>query len=135
MIFITNADLDVHIPQRRLNQIIANNATILDTAESTAIRNVKDALYSKYDVDAIFSGTDKPAQVVRWVCVLVLYYIHERIPDAQVPERVVRNYDDVLATLEKIADGKWSIDLPSKADEDNKPKTKFRWGSKPRRSL
>lgn len=129
--FITTDDYKVHIKDQRLAQTIDANNAILTDAEETAIAVIKDALHSRHDVDTIFSSTgeDRPKQVVRWVLSLVLYYIHERLPDRMIPERIVKNYDYTLEVLMDIEDGKKSTTLPSLNKEDGTPITKFRWGS------
>lgn len=129
--FISQDDYKPHIKDGRLQQTIDEDTSILDEAEKTAITVVKDALYSRYDTSAIFdlTGEDRPAQLVRWVLCLALYYIHERLPDRMIPERIVKNYEHTLEVLTDIEDGKKSTDLPLLQKEDGTPKTKFRWGS------
>lgn len=131
MAFIEEADYKLKIREARLMQVIEEDPDLLDTAEETAIQVVRDALHSRYDVAAIFAttGSGRPKQVVRWVMCLALYYLYERIPDKLVPERVVKNYDDTLATLNDISDGKLSTELPRLVGADGANPTKFRWGS------
>lgn len=129
--FISVADYKLHIKDTRLQQTIDADNSLLDEAESTAIAVVRDALYSRYDVDAIFAttSTSRPKQVIRWVLCLALYYLHERLPDRIIPERITKNYDDTLALLTDIEDAKKSTNLPLLIKEDGEPRTKFRWGS------
>lgn len=134
--FITKNDYKPKIQDKRLEMIIEEDNTILDTAEGTAIAMVKDSLHAYYDVTDIFSktGDARPKQVVRWVTNLVLYFIYERIPDKLVPERVTKNYDDTMMVLLEIADGKKLTNLPPLKDADDIVQTKFRWGSQDRRT-
>lgn len=130
MAFITDNDYLVNIRNNNLQMIIESNNQVLRDAESRAIAVVKDSLHSRYDTEEIFSQTDDDrAQQVLWWCInLVTYYIYNRIPDSQVPQRVVKNYNDTLSYLMEVADGKKAVDLPRLQDDD-KPRTKFRWGS------
>lgn len=45
-----------------------------------------------------------------------LYFIYQRADDEQIPEKVIKNYDDAMDDLEKISIGKKAIDLPAKVD-------------------
>jgi hypothetical protein len=129
MAFLTPGDYEVPIRTNRLTQIIDSTPIILDEAEGTALQIVRDALHSRYDVDAIFAttGTDRPAQVVRWMVTLVLYFLYERIPDNIMPERIKNNYEITLEYLKDLEDGKRDSELPRKTVDD-KPKTKFIYG-------
>jgi len=129
--WISSADYLAKVTNTHLQQIIEGNTDRLDEAETTAIAVVKDALFQRYDTDEIFStsGASRPAQVVRWCVNLALYYLYERIPDKLIPERVVQNYEHTLAVIQDIEDGKKSVDLPNKTDDDEEIITKFKWGS------
>lgn len=131
--FITREDYLPHIRDARLTQLIDSDEDLLANVEDTAIAVVKDALYSRYDVDSIFeaTGEDRPAQVVRWVVCLASYYLHERLPGALIPERVMDRYKETLETLNAIADAKRSTNLPLlTAPEGRTVTSKFRWGSR-----
>ncbi len=132
--FISPEDYIPRITDVRLQQIIEQDETILDQAEQSAIAIIKDALFTRYDVDAIFAttGDSRPQQVLRWAISLILYFIYERVPDRTTPPRVIKNYDDDRAYLLEIEDGKKSVDLPRLLKDDGLPKSKFRWGSETR---
>lgn len=129
--FITTDDCKVYIKGSRLEQLLDGEPTAFDDAVATAQSIVRDALYSRYDVNAIYAqtGTNRHHQVVRWITVLTLYYLYERVPDKLVPDRVVKNYDDVREDILQVEDGKKSMDLPLLNNSEAAPLTKFRWGS------
>jgi phage gp36-like protein len=130
MIFLTLNDLHVNIRAERLQQVIDDDATILDDAEASALAVVKDALSSRYDVTNIFDQTDRPAQVVRWVRNIMLYDIAGRLPEKMVSERIVKNYDDTIQVLTDIEEGRKSTSLPILSDNtEGGKKSVFRWGS------
>ena len=134
--FITSADYLPYIKDARLTQLIDATTGILDDAEASAIAVVRDALYSRYDCATIFAttGDTRPKQVVRWVAQIVLYYLHERLPDRMIPERVTKNYDDTLGHLEEISAGRKSTNLPLlPAPEGHANISLFRWGSNAQR--
>ncbi len=135
MAFITSSDYKVRVRDKQLEMITNEDSAILATAESTAMAIIKDALKSRFDIEYIFArtGSARDAQVVRWMITLVMYFIYERVPDKLTPKRIIKNYDDTMLILLDVADGKKSLDLKRVVDEEDKPVTKFRWGSQPRR--
>jgi hypothetical protein len=77
---------------------------MLDSAETAAIGMIRKFLDTKYNMDAELakSGAARNQVLLRCAQVLVIYYIYERVPDEMVPDRVVKNYDEVMAMLEKL---------------------------------
>jgi len=136
MSYLTQSDYDRAIKDHRLQQIIEQDLTILDDASDTAEAIIRDYLNSRYDVDDVFSktGSNRHKQVVRWALMIALYIIYDRIEDALVPERIIKNYDDTLKHLERISDAKVEALLPRLQDADGDDITKFRWGSNTARS-
>lgn len=137
---LTGTDLIPYIRDKVLQQIIDDDDSIVQDASDTAKAIVRDFLYSIYDVDTILGDETVPGdlnkylQVKRWISVITIYFIYERIPDKVTPKRVVKNYDDVMAWLQKIASGEIPADLPRQVDEEtDTPLSNFRWGSAPRR--
>lgn len=130
--FVTTADYLPYIKSTRLTQMLDTDTAAVEDAEDTATAIIRDALYSRYDVDAIFAltGAARPKQVIRWAVCLVLYYLHQRLPDSMVPERVTKDYEDTLETLTQIEDAQKSVNLPLlTAPEGHAFISKFRWGS------
>jgi len=46
-----------------------------------------------------------------------LYEIYQRADDEQIPEKVIKNYNDALNVLDAIAKGKEVLDLPPKVSD------------------
>jgi phage gp36-like protein len=134
--FLTKEDLITSIRVNRLNQLIDDDNAIILQAISMAESAVKDRLFQHYDTGQIFNATGqgRSFQVVDWLKHITLYKLYERVPDEQVPERIVKNYDDTIAYLDKIAEGRQAVDLPRKFTPDGEKSTKFRWGSDRKRS-
>jgi phage gp36-like protein len=133
--FIDRDDYDRKIRDYKLDQIIDQQDAILDDAELDAIQEVSDYLYQHYEVETIFqkTGDERHKSVLRWCKHIVIYNIYERIEDEMVPERVIKNYDDTIATLTKIMSGKMAVDLPRKTESEENI-TRFNGGSLPQRS-
>lgn len=133
--FITKADYESNIRATILDQIVDDTDSIIDTCELEAIEEVSSYLFQHYDVATIFAEIDaaRSKLVVAWCKHVVLYKLYERIPDDQVPDRIIKNYDDSIRVLEKVASGKMPVDLPRNLTEEEAAKTKFRSGGEKRR--
>jgi Protein of unknown function (DUF1320) len=139
MLFLTQEDLLVQIKSERLDQLVDQDHSVLDDAEASAIAMVRDALFGRFDTNTIFAttGPDRPAQVIRWLRCIMLYDLAGRLPEKMVSQRLLKNYDDTLATLTDIEDGKKNTALPPKKDADTEgglsAHTKYGWGSNAKR--
>ena len=138
--FLTHDDLKAQLRDKRLDEMIDSQTGLIDTAIDTAMAVTRDALYARYDVDAIFAtvGTARPAQLVWWATSLAVYFLYQRIPDKLIPERIIKNYDDTMLTLTDIekADKSTTLKLRENltASEGGITPHKFRFGSEPRRT-
>lgn len=146
--FISKDDYKYQIRTYRLDQILEaadeDEALLLDSAEGEAIGILRKHLDNRYDMNAELAkaGNDRSKVLLRYAKVLVIYFIYERIPDDLVPERVVKNYDEVVKALEKIEDGdadipglaRITIPDPNSDSGESTPQTRRRWGSIPKRS-
>lgn len=130
--FITDDDYLPYIKDTNLTRMIEADPAVRETAEDTALAVVRDSLHALYDTAAIFgaTGNDRNRQLVRWVIALALYYMYERLPANIMPARVRDNYQEVMAFLKDIEDGKKPMVLPRRKDNLNQPITKFRFGFK-----
>jgi len=138
MIFLTITDFLLKISDDIRNQITGSDDAVLDDAEIHAMAVIQDALYQKYDLDAEFAktGDNRHKNLLRWMLNLALYFLYERIPDNQVPERVVKNYDDTVIEIKNIEIGKRNTSLAKLTREDNgRKETNVRWGSNKKRTL
>lgn len=131
MTFLEEADFRPYIKDTNLARMIEGDTTIVDTAEDTAIAVVNDYLFKLYDteVDLGKVGAARPPQLVRWITVVTLYYLYERLPSGIMPQRVGDNYKEVMATLRDISDGKQPTNLTRIVLADGEEKTKFRYGA------
>lgn len=145
--FISKDDYKYQIRTNRLDQILEaadeDEDLILDSAETEAVGMIEKYLGTRYNMttELAKSGSARNKVLLRWAKVLVIYYIYERVPDEMVPERVVKNYDEVMSALEKVEDGDAHIPglAPVTVDDPNnegqtKPFTKRRWGSQIKRT-
>ncbi len=137
--FLVHTDITNQLREKRLQEMIDSDTAILDACIDTAVATLRDALYSRYNTTLIFSavGTARLPQVVWWATTLAVYYLYQRMPDKLIPDRVIKNYDDTIALLTDIEDGKKSTMLPLRTDlpdgEGGNPVHKARFSiTKPR---
>jgi len=111
---------------------VAHNVKV--APENMAIGMVRDACGQRYDITAELSktGSSRNATLIRWMATLTAYLLYGSIADNDVPERVVKNYDDVMSELRLVNSGKMSVQLDRISDSTGK-KTRFQFGSETRR--
>lgn len=133
---ITINDYLPYVKQDRLESIIQDNEAILLAAQVTAIEKVKTYLFQRYNTEDIFSatGSNRHPLILQMLIHISLYDLYDRLPNFQLPEKRVKNYDECITLLERIADGKQAIDLPTRNNSDNTPITKAVFFSNPKRS-
>jgi len=137
MTFAALQDFYFKVSQNILDQITEAQNTLVDDAEAQAIALIKDALDQKYDMQTEFAktGTDRNLNLLRWVLNLSVYFLYQRVPDDQVPERVVKDYDDTRDEIKLIEQGKRNTAFARYIITDtNIVKTNFRWGSESKRT-
>lgn len=106
--FLSRDDYPAKIDLAILDQITGSDSTILDDAEADAASCISDRIGHKYKVTAALAvtGESRNRTLVRWMLNIAVYYLYGRVPDLDIPERVVKDYDDTLADLDRIAAGK-----------------------------
>ena len=131
MIFLNFNDITAKIPESILSQITDSFDHVLNQAEKQAIALVRDALAGKYDLDTELQKNhdERHQSLVRWITDLVIYFIYNRVPDMQIPERVWKNYDDTRKELELISLGKRQTTL-TPAFNNNNRNTYFNYTAK-----
>lgn len=134
--FISYDDFLTGTKQRILDLIIDGSDDLLDTVAVDARSYITDRLADRFDLTAEFAktGTDRNRSLVSWMRALCLYAIYARVPDEQVPERVLKDYDDTRRDLEKIQKGDLGCSLGRLTDTSGNNITRFRMGNNTPRS-
>ncbi len=135
MDFLQQSDYNSFINPQLLNMLLEGDTGKLEDAEDMASGYIKSNLSARYNLTTEFSrsGNGRNRTLVRWMLSLSVYYLHNTVADTDIPERVAKNYDDVRKEIEAVASGKMATDLIP-LQQDGKVKTRFRWGSSPKRS-
>lgn len=126
MIYLQLADLTRYIEQNKLNQIISNDATLLDGFERRGIDEMVGYLSIRYDAVKCFDPDERIPLLVDILCDIVIYHAHARIMPDMIPALRVTRYKEQVNYLEKIADGFTAPTLPVREDEPIGP---LRWGN------
>lgn len=129
MIFLTETDFISHLSENILDQITNNNSDLMDMAETKSIAILVDLMSGMYDIESVISNTQDRNQImVIWLLSLASYFLYSSIPDNEVPERIVKDYDDTMQNIRNIARGKQPTTLPP-VTLNGLPKRAFRMGS------
>lgn len=97
-----------------INKIEGDENEILAMASKSAEDTVMSYTGHLYNIVPEFekTGLNRNFQILNWCLDIALYLIYQRIVDYEVPQKVIKNYDDTLEILEKVANGKLSVNLP-----------------------
>jgi phage gp36-like protein len=131
MSFITENDYPERLKATNLDAMCEGDEVIRLGAEETAVAIVAQYLFQRYDTTLIFAqtGTNRNRALVAMCVSIALYYLYQRLPKRQLPDWVLRDYENALDFLDKVSDGKITMDLPRKLTQQQTPKTKFRAGA------
>lgn len=146
--YLTQADVQSSIRDGRLEQILdsysedVSGEDIFKQAAKEAAGLIADYLIH-YQILEEFekTGDDRSSSIIFHMKNITIYILYDRIPDDDVPEKVIKNYNDSMDVLREISKGKVTINLPKKLTdtdgdgEGDTPATKFRWGGEAPRRL
>ena len=127
--YVTKQDYKTRITDDLLNIIIeqedGKDIDILDDASKFAEDMLLGYAGSFYDVAGEFAkvGNARNYFVLNWALNIAAYIIYQRVADDQVPEKVIKNYDDTIADLQKVANEDLAINLPPAPSDDTDPTT------------
>ncbi|OGX23341.1 MAG: hypothetical protein A3K54_00040 [Omnitrophica WOR_2 bacterium RBG_13_44_8] len=129
--FISYTDYETRLSNRILTLLTEDNDYLLNNAESEAIGIITNRLQDKYSIGAEFAktGSARNSSLIRWALSIAIYTLYSRIPDEEVPERIIKDYDDTISELEKISQGKLSCTLTLNTDDEGETISRIRMGS------
>jgi phage gp36-like protein len=113
MVYLEQSDLDLSILATNLQQIISNDESIIDTAESYALDEIRSYLSGRYDLDMEFSlnGDARRKDLVRRVVAITMYLLHQRLTPRQIPETRQSDYELALSWLKKVNKGELNLQI------------------------
>jgi len=134
--FIDETDLQGKMDATILSRITNDDETIVTTANKFVEDTLKNKLGARYNmtIELGKSGDARDGTLLEYALNLAVFRIYERIQDLDVPDRIVKLYDDTLTDLDKINEGKTSLSSLTKTlDTDGNKKTRFYYGSTEKR--
>ena len=117
--YVQRTDYIGRISASLLDIIIADNADgIIEAVSKEAEDTIASMAGVLYDIVPEFAKTSTARNyyILSLAKSIGLYFLYQRADDQQIPEKVIKNYDDAMDDLEKISTGKKAIDLPAKVD-------------------
>lgn len=134
--FLKGTDYDNWIGESLMRQIIGSDFDLLNSPENMAQSMITDACGSKYNLSIEFAktGESRNHTLRRWMLSLAAYFIYHDIADVDIPERIIKDYDDVRLELSQIAAGKRDVDFVRLVDESGYERTSFLSGSESQRT-
>lgn len=106
-----------------LESIADNNVTaneILEDADKIACDTIETKVSVLYSTDGEYSKTDnqRNGYILSLALSIALYEIYQRADDYEIPEKIVKNFNDAMDALDAIASGKAPIGLDPKRDNN-----------------
>lgn len=118
--YILKTDYIGRIAMSLLDILIEENPEqiIADTGKDVedTIRTMAGVLYD-INPELLKAGNLRNGYILSLAKSLGIYFIYQRADDEQIPEKVIKNYDDAMEELQKISVGKLALDLPPKPKE------------------
>jgi len=132
--FIQEEELRSVAYNYQLEQIVENDATILQMAIEAATEEVRGYLSSRYDTTAAFAatGADRNPLLVEITKDIALWYIIRLSNVDILYEPVKERYDRAVQWLDRVARGTITPDLPAATDENGDYIQPLRCGSMPK---
>lgn len=121
--YIIKSDYKSRILTELLNTILTrivedetgrDEEVILQDVSKTAEDIIAGYSAKLYDIEPEWAkiGGARNYQILNWAVNIALYLLYQRIEDYDVPQKVIKNYDDTIDSLERLSMGKFNINLP-----------------------
>jgi Protein of unknown function (DUF1320) len=115
--YVQKTDYKGRISIDLLDLLLAEDeANILTDASKTAEDTIASQVNTVYSVNGELAKTGAARNffILNMAVSIALYYIYQRADDNDVPEKVIKNYDDTMDALAAISKGKQTLDLPAR---------------------
>lgn len=119
--YIQKTDYIGRITMSLLDILLAEDSTgILDAASKEAEDIIASMAGVLYDIAPELSetGNARNGYILGLAKSIGLYFIYQRADDEEIPQKVIKNYDDAMNDLERISTGKKALALPAKPGDD-----------------
>jgi hypothetical protein len=113
--YVVKADYKGRISTDLLNMLLAEDeGAILEQSSKVAEHTIAAMVGKLYNVANEFAkvGSERNYYLLSLAINIALYQIYNIADDEQVPEKIIKNYDDTIDDLQKISIGKAQLSLP-----------------------
>lgn len=133
--YLEPSDYLIYISEDTLRKMLRSDNYKLTEAEGNAVSHL-DRLREKFNIEAelIRTGDNRNRILVRWLASLSVYYLYQCVPDDEIPERVIKNFNDAVDEIGRVASGRDACTLERKTDSTGRAKTSFVYSSNKRRT-
>lgn len=114
--YVTKSDYKGRISVDLLNMLLAEDENAILAQSSKVAEDTITTMAGKlYNVTAEFAKTTTARNyyILSMAINIALYQIYNIADDEQVPEKIIKNYDDTMDELQKISIGKALLSLPA----------------------
>lgn len=114
MAFLVEADLHTVILSDELTEITRGDNTVLESALSAAVEEMRTYLYDAFDVDTIFAetGDDRHRMLVKIGSDIAVWFLYARVQAGQSMEDRRQRYDRAINWLKQVQKSGMYADLP-----------------------
>lgn len=118
--YVVKTDYYSRISTDLLNRIIQEAANNGDDLLATCSKFAEDTIATHanviYDTSAEWAkaGAERNGLLLVWAINIATYNVYQRIDDEEVPQKVIKNFDDTMEDLQKVSSGKYPLSLPPK---------------------
>lgn len=121
--FIKANELNTHIYDYQLSQITESDTSLVQSAISAAIDEVKGYLSTHYDTRQIFAAEDEERNslVLEFCKTVAVWRIVKLANVDMLYSRYRELYLDTISYLLMVSEGKLALDLPRLTDSDGQP--------------
>ena len=129
--FLNYDDYKTRVTPRILDLLTGDTDQLIDVAEGEAAQTITDRLGERFDLTVEFAktGSARNRSLMRWAITIAIYIIYARVPDEQIPERVIKDYNDTIRELELLQQGKLGCSLKRLTDTGGDIISRFRMGN------
>lgn len=136
--YLESCDFHLFITDAAMRKLTAGNPCKVQDCQNMAAGFILEKLSKQYRVEEELgkSENERNPGMVRWMAILSIYYLYQSVPDADIPERVRINYEDVVEEIRRVAAGKdgTTLEVTKGPDGTDKEHGIFRFSSERRRS-
>ena len=134
--FLTYTDYQTRLSERILSIFKAEDPDSLTKATYIAVGKLTDRLADKYSISGELakSGSARNISLVEYALSIAVYSLYSKVSDQEIPERIIKDYDDAMSDLKLISQGKLSCTLPLNTDTEGNTTSRIRMGSNDPRS-